>query len=232
MKKAFKLATCRSLSKGFALLLDGKTARTPMGRSFVMCSAALGEAVALEWQAQSGTVRKDTMPLTQIACIAIDLAGEQRKEIVADLLAYAETDLVCYRAGDVPALASLQEDMLDPILAWAEERFGIELKVTNGVMPVSQPVANRARLKDAMGKYDPWKLAALAASVKLLGSLVLALALIEGRIDADAAFELSHLEEVHETDKWGIEEEKEKRLHRIREEIASAGKFLMLLNVK
>src|SRR5579872_2791377 len=115
MKKAFKLATCGHLPGGYALLLDGKTARTPMGKPFVVQSAALGEAVALEWQAQGGAVRKETMPLTQTACIAIDLAVEQREEVLADLLAYAETDLICYRAGDVPALASRQKEILDPI---------------------------------------------------------------------------------------------------------------------
>ena len=229
MKKPYKLATCGQTSSGYALLLDGKPAHTPGARPFVMQHAALGRAVAEEWQSQAGAIRKEKMPLTAIASIAIDLASQQHGEVFADLLAYAETDLVCYRAGDVADLASRQKEMLDPILAWAEERFGIKLEVTDGVIPVSQPSANRARLEDAMGKYDPWKLAALAACVKPLGSLILALALVEGRIDAGAAFDLAHLEEAYGTEKWGRDEEKEARMEKLAQEIASAERFLALL---
>jgi chaperone required for assembly of F1-ATPase len=136
---------------------------------------------------------------------------------------------VCYRAGNAPALLQRQGEMLDPVLAWAKAHFGVELNVTDGVMPVSQPAANRARLKDKMNEYDHWKFAALTAGAKPLGSLILALALIEGRIDAATAFDLSHLEEAYETDKWGADEEKEKRLKRLKEEISCVEEFLMLL---
>jgi len=229
MKKLYKSVSYEKVLSGFALRFDGKPARTPAGNPFILQGEALALAVTKEWQGQGETLRKDTMPLAQLACVAIDLAGARREEVIADILPYGETDLVCYRAGDIPALAKEQAEMLDPIMAWAGGRFGITLHVTHDMMPIAQPEGNKAKLAQALSGYDDWRLAALAASVKALGSLVLALALTEGHINAEEAFHLSHLEESYETRQWGDDEEKENRMRRLKEDIAATERFLSLL---
>ena len=42
------------------------------------------------------------MPLMQLAATAIDRTGPQRDQIIKEVVGYAETDLVCYRADRPP----------------------------------------------------------------------------------------------------------------------------------
>ncbi len=229
MRKPYKIAHYESLPTGFRVLLDGKPANTPMGKPLLLQSEALAKAVAQEWQSQGETIRKETMPLTQAVCVAIDFAFERREALIADIIPYADTDLVCYRAGHIPELGLWQAEQLDPILAWVKERFGVTLHVTEDVMPVKQPAANGASLAAVLSGYDDWRLAVFAGAVKSLGSFMLALALVEGRIDAGTTFTLSHMEEIYETQKWGRDEEKEIKMASAKEEIAAVEKFLNLL---
>lgn len=229
MKRQYKLATLAQTASGFILLLDDAPARTPLGVDFVIINKQLADEIVAEWQAQGDIIRKETMPLTQLATIAIDLAEVRRSEVVADILSYADTDLVCYRAGDIPALLQRQAELLDPIIAWAHTQFDITLHITDGVMPIAQPLANKIKLAAILKHYDSWRLAALVACIKPLGSLMLALAFTHRYIDAAAAFECAHLEESYETQKWGADEEKESRMSTLKQEIASVERFLKLI---
>jgi chaperone required for assembly of F1-ATPase len=230
MKKYYESVSCRKIDEGFAVFLDAAPARTALGLPVAAPTQALGEAIAQEWQAQGDVIRKETMPLTQLASMAVDLSGH-RGAMMADILAYGDTDLICYRAGDAPGLNEQQALKLDPVIGWVEERFGIALKITDGVMPVKQPPENRMKLMAAISDFDDWQLAALAAAVKALGSLVLALAFMEGHVNGETAFALSHLEEEYETNDWGKDEEKEKRLRHLKGEIEAVERFKLLLGV-
>jgi chaperone required for assembly of F1-ATPase len=229
MKKHYKSVECRQEGPEFTILLDGNPAKTPLGTSYNISNAELAKAVAAEWAAQGDVIRKESMPLTQITCVALDIIAQRRHDVCADVLLYADTDLVCYRAGNIAELAQQQSELLDPVIAWAEERFGVAFKLADGIMPVKQPATNHAKLKAAVFDYDDWRLAALAVSVRPLGSLILALALVEGLIDARAAFQLAHLEELYETKKWGRDEEKEARMQLLEKEVIEVEKFLSFI---
>jgi chaperone required for assembly of F1-ATPase len=62
-----------------------------------------------------------------------------------------------------------------------------------------------------------------------LGSLVLALALLEGRISAEEAFEASQLDETFQIEQWGEDAEAARRRRSIREDVLSTRRFLDLL---
>ena len=61
------------------------------------------------------------------------------------------------------------------------------------------------------------------------GSLVIALALVEGRLDADAAFAASQLDESFQIEAWGEESEQADRRQALAADIAAAAQFLGLL---
>ncbi len=210
------------------LLLDAEPARTPAGNPLAFPNKELAEVVAEEWRRQK---HKDVMPLTHIAYVAIDLVATSRAAVTVDMLAYSDTDLVCYRAAHVPVLRERQENGLNPVIIWVERCFGITLITTDALMPVPQPEANRKKLEVAVASYDNWTLAALATATKLLGSVILALALIERYITAETAFQLSHLEEFYETERWGDDEEKEKKMQQIKQEVAAIESFLQMLTL-
>ena len=229
MKRFYKTAEVVAGAGGYAIALDGKPVRTPLGASLALPNEALAEAVAAEWLAQSETLRPDAMVLTAIANTAIDRIGLHRATIEAQLLRFGETDVLCYRADQPTELAARQDAMWQPVLDWAESRFGARLVTTAGIVPVGQPRESIESLGRALAGYDKYRLAALSAAVAALGSLVLGLALAEERLGADEAFALAQLEESFQNERWGEDAEAAVRRARLKEEVAAAGRVMKLL---
>jgi chaperone required for assembly of F1-ATPase len=220
---------------------------TPAQAPFVLPTPALTKAVEAEW---NGAKRFNaaTMPYTQLAFTTIDRIAPAKADVVEALMVYADTDTLCYRshgedeaggasslfeqddenAPDI-SLSQLQAEQWDPVLAWAGSRFDAIWQTTSGIMPVEQSPA----LLDAMSRYlnslDAWKLSAFCVLASGLSSLVLALAVVEGHLDARAAFMLSRLEEEAQAARWGRDEEADKRAEKMQQEILQAEEFLRLL---
>jgi len=222
MKRFYKTAEVVAGAGGYAIALDGKPVRTPLGASLALPNEALAEAVAAEWLAQSETLRPDAMVLTAIANTAIDRIGLQRAAIEAQLLRFGETDLLCYRADQQPELSARQHALWQPILDWAELRFGAALVTTTGIVPIVQPVQAMAALGEALLAYDQYRLAALSTAVAALGSLILGLALAEGRLTGAEAFALAQLEESFQNEQWGEDAEAALRRARLETEVEAA----------
>ena len=150
--------------------------RTPAGRPLAVPGSALAGAIAEEWAAQGETIDREAMPLTRLACTALDLVPERRADIVTEIAAYAETDLVCYRTDEPPALARRQAAAWQPLVDWAAERHGAHLAVTSSITPIAQAPAALEALRDAVAGEDDFALAGLGLATRSFGSLVIALA--------------------------------------------------------
>jgi chaperone required for assembly of F1-ATPase len=203
--------------------------RTPGKAALVVPSRALAEGIAGEWQAQGEEIVPALLPLTRLASTAIDLVAPRPRAIAAGIAKYAGTDLLCYRAVHPPELARRQAQIWQPHLEWVAVRYGAPLAVTAGVVPVAQARASLDALEAAVAAQRPMTLAALNLATTAMGSLVLALALAEGRIDADAAFAASQLDESWEIERWGEDSEQTKARAALRDDIALAQRFLALL---
>lgn len=193
--------------QGFTVLLDARPVRTPAKAALVLPSLAMAKAIAAEWQAQEGTVKPATMPMTRMANSAIDKVAPQFDEVAALIAAYAETDLLCHRAEAPAALAARQVAAWDPLLDWAADALAARLRVTVGIMPVRQPAASLDALAEAVRAMTNFRLAALHDLVAITGSLVLGLAVAHGRTDAATAFALSRIDEDWQAELWGRDEE-------------------------
>jgi chaperone required for assembly of F1-ATPase len=229
MRRIYKVAAAVALEEGYGVTLDGKPLRTPAKRPLVAPVAALAEAIAEEWQAQGDTVDPYTMPMTRLTSIAIDLVAPRRAEILAELVNYAGTDLVCYRADHPPELIQRQRDTWQVLVDWATLRYDAPLTVTSGILPVSQPPATLSAFAAALEAYDAMRLTALHAVTTASGSLVIALALLESRLDAGTAFAASQLDESYQIEKWGEDSEQAARRAGLREDIEAAARFATFL---
>src|SRR5690606_24662614 len=195
MKRFYKEVAVADTDQGYAVMLDGRPVRTPARKPLSLSSRALAEAIAAEWRAQGDRVDPASMPLTRLATTAIDLAAARRPAIVDEIAAYAATDLLCYRADSPAELAARQHTAWQPLLDWVAVRHGAQLAVTAGVVPRPQPSEALAALRRTVEAQDDLALVALHAATVAAGSLVLALALLDRRIDAAEAFALSQLDE-------------------------------------
>ncbi len=229
MKRVYKTADVRAEAGGFAVVLDGRAARTPARNPLVLPNAALARAIVEEWERQDKELRPEAMPLTRIAAGAIDLVGRERARIVGAVAAYAETDLVCHRAERPEALAARQAAAWNPLLDWLASRFGARLSAGAGVLPIAQPDDALASLRAAVEGFDDFALAALHAATAATGSLVIALALAEGRLDAEAAWAASRIDEAFQAEAWGEDAEAKARADALAAEVRAAARFFALL---
>ncbi|MGA8549624.1 MAG: ATP12 family protein [Stellaceae bacterium] len=229
MKRVYRKVDTISAAAGHSVALDGKPIKTPAKRPLVMPNAVLAAAIAAEWEAQETEIRPAEMPLTRLASTAIDRVAPQRPEVVRQIAGYAATDLVCYRAAHPPELAARQEAVWQPLIDWAVRRYDAPLEIAVGVIPVGQPDASLRAFAAAVAAHDDWALAALHLATGACGSLVIALALSEGRIDAAAAFAASELDESFHIDAWGEDAEQALRRRGLFGDLAAAARFLKLL---
>lgn len=231
MKRFYRKVEIVPTAAGHAVALDGKPIKTPAKLPLVMPNAALAMAIAAEWEAQETEIRPAKMPLTRLASTAIDRVAPQRREVVRQIAGYAATDLVCYRAAHPPELAERQEAVWQPLLDWAVRRYDAPLEIAVGVIPVGQPAESLRAFAAAAAEHDDWALAALHLATGASGSLVIALALAEGHLDAAAAFAASELDESFQIDAWGEDPEQALRRRGLFDDLAAAARFLLLLRV-
>jgi chaperone required for assembly of F1-ATPase len=230
MKRFYKGVTASaSPDGGYTVLLDGKAVKTPKRALLSLPNLALAEAVAEEWRGQGETLDTQTMPLTRLAFAAIDAVTPERAEIRKQVLKYAETDLLAYRAEEPPELVTRQARLWDPLLDWAAETYGARLETGCGIRHVAQPPEAISALGQALARYDEFELAALHTATTITGSLILALALTEEEVSADEAFAAATLDETFQAEKWGRDAEAEQRRERLLSELTAAERFLRLL---
>ena len=229
MKRFYKQAGVVQAAGGHGVSLDARLVKTPGKHDLIVPSLALASAMAVEWEAQQGEIRRETMPLTRLAGLTIDRSAIERDAVVRQVAHYAGTDLVCYRATHPPALAARQQAVWQPLIDWASERYAAPLMVTTGVIPTSQPAASLAAFAAVVDGHDDFALTALHAATAACGSLVIALALFEGCLDAGEAFAASHLDESFQIESWGEDGEQAKRRAALAADIAAAALFTVLL---
>ena len=214
---------------GFGIALDGRPLKTPARADLMVPSRALAEAIADEWNAAGETVDPRTMPLTGLANAAIDRVAPDAATFAAGLGHYGETDLLCYRADAPAALGERQEQVWGPLLAWARRRFDVDFEVTAGINHVAQPRATVEQLSHAVAALDAFRLAGLSPLVTIGGSLIAALAVIEGAATAEEAWDAASLDERWQLDQWGADAEAEAALANRRGDFLAAARFLELL---
>lgn len=211
------------------ILLDGRPVRTPARALLALPTGALAEAVAGEWRAQGEEIDPTAMPLTGLANAAIDRVAPDPAAFAKPLAAYAETDLLCYRAGEPPALVAAEAAAWDPLLDWARRRYDVHFELVSGVVHRPQPPAAIARLAEALAARDAFALAAFNPLVTIGGSLVAALAVAEGAITADAAFDATHLDELWQAEQWGEDWMATDRREARKRDFLAAAEFLKLV---
>lgn len=231
MKRFYKDTGVDEGEGGFRVLLDGKPMRTPAKAILVVPTRALAEAIAAEWAAvpEKAEINAAHLPLTRLAATGIDRVVTRREEVIADTAKYAASDLLCYRATGPDSLVGLQRERWDPLLAWAAERHGARLVTADGIGFVEQGAEARARLHEAVAAHGDLALSALYNLTHIAGSVVIALAVSDGRLDAAGAFTAAQTDELYQVDRWGDDPIAEKQREGVRRDIEAAARFLSLL---
>lgn len=207
---------------GFTVRNNGMVLTTPRKAPLALPSRALAEAVMEE---AARPVRERA--LSSIAATAIDIIAPDRVPMTEGLLAYAETDTLCFLAEN-GELRALQEERWHPVVGWAQRRYDCRIDVTEG-LSLAQPDATMHRLRSVLDSLSHMEMAAFSVLTQAYGSFLLALSVWEGEKSADEAFTLSRLEEEFQNARWGVDDEALRRAQALRAEALAAERFLSLL---
>ncbi len=210
MKRFWKEVTAAPQAGGWQVALDGRPLKTQGGAAQIVPTQVLAEMLAGEWRACGETIDPRSFPLRDLADFALDKITADRTGAITRLLAFAETDTLCYRADPDQPLYRHQLELWEPILTTCEARHAIRLERVSGITHRAQPAETLRRLQERLAQEDDFTLAALTTLASLAASLVTALAVLEPGADAEALFAASNAEEDWQAEKWGWEEDAER----------------------
>ena len=207
-KRFYRKAAVAGADGGFAVHLDGKAVRTPAKAPLVLPSEPAASLVAAEFEAQAEVIDPVTMPVYRLVNTAIDGVAVDPQAVLEDILRFASSDLLCYRADAPQGLVDRQNEHWDPVIDWARSSLGARFNLAEGVIHVEQPRETIAVLGAHLAtRADPFRLAALHVMTSLTGSALLALAVEQGTLGGEAAWHAAHVDEDWQAEHWGHDSE-------------------------
>jgi chaperone required for assembly of F1-ATPase len=228
-RRFYRQVAVQSHPEGWEVTLDGKILRSPAKAPLVLPGEELAHAIRAEWDAQTDRIQPQSMPMMQLASTVVDRVQPNRERVVQDIAAYGGSDLICYRAEAPQGLVQRQEEHWQSLMDWANARFDVALRSTTGIMAIEQSPQSLATFRRVIERLDPWRLTALASITTVTGSLVIALAIFDGRLTVEGAVAAAHLDELFQAEQWGVDAEALARRNGQANEIADAVRFLGLL---
>ncbi|OLP43432.1 ATP12 family chaperone protein [Rhizobium oryziradicis] len=211
-KRFYTEVTVAPAEDGFAVLLDGKTVKTPARNGLVLPTKAAAELVMAEWQAQVEVIDPGTMPITRLVNTALDAVAVSMDEVLDDIVRFSGSDLLCYRADGPQELVARQSAQWDGILTWLADRHGARFIQTSGIIHVEQPKPATDVFRRALNSYNhAFALASLHVMTSLTGSAILALAIADGHLSLEQGWDIAHLDENWTDEHWGTDSEAQAR---------------------
>jgi chaperone required for assembly of F1-ATPase len=230
MKRFYKtVAADQSDDGSFTVTLDARSLSSPAKRPLRLPTRALAEAIAAEWDARAEEIDPSSMAMMSFAATVTDRVTPQRAHVVEEIAGFGGSDLLCFLAEGPDELVARQVSRWTPWRERVETRLAIRLAVTSGVMPVRQADETLAAFRRAVDAHDDWSLAPLHTATSVTGSLMLALAVMDGDLGAEEAFELSQIDEAFQVEKWGLDREAELRRRGLLAEMRAVDRFRRLL---
>ena len=206
-RRFYEAVTLREEEQGVCVALDGRCVKSAGGRKLVLPNRPLAQALADEWQQQEEFVEFAQMPMMQFLSKVCDNSLPQPEEVRAEIVKYARSDLLCYRAPEPERLVKRQAENWGPVLKRLHKEEGIGFKVTSGIGWVEQEEGQIAKFATLLHPFTGYRLGALHEITLLSGSAILAFALARKWLSADQLWTLCHLDEDFQVEQWGADEE-------------------------
>ncbi|TPI28870.1 ATPase [Mesorhizobium sp. B3-2-1] len=229
-KRFYKEVSVAPVEAGFAVQLDGRPVRTPGKALLALPTEAAAALVAAEFAQQGETINPVTMPVMRLVNTAIDGVASDPQAVLEDILRFASSDLLCYRADAPQGLVGRQNEQWDPVIDWARTALGVRFNLAEGIIHVEQPRETIAVLGSHMAqRAEPLRLAAIHVMTSLTGSALLALAVDFGELDGEEAWAAGHVDEDWQIAQWGQDAEAVARRAARKRDMMAAVKLLEAL---
>ena len=227
-KRFYKEVGTAAVAGGFAVTLDGKTPRTPGQKPVVVPQQPLAALMAAEWAAQVEFIDPRTMPVVRLINAAIEAGEERHPALRAEIVKYAGSDLLLYRAEHPRELVAEQERIWDAALVRLARHFDIAFQPTIGIVHQPQPQPTLDRLAASLVDTSLIEAVTLNSLTGLTGSGLLAIALRDKLMDAEEVWTAAHVDEDYNIRLWGEDAEASQRRAFRRREFDAAVRLLVL----
>ena len=222
-KRFYKDVTAGPVDGGFVVTLDGRPVRTPGKKlAVVVPAAAIATAMAEEWAAQGEFIDPATMPMVRLVNSAVESGEEMIPAFREEVIKFAGSDLLLYRAESPRELVSEQELLWDNALTVLARHFGISFQPTMGIIHQAQPKATLDRLAEVLVGENLLVMTALVSITGLTGSGLLAIGLWNKLFSPDQVWKAAHVDEDYQIAQWGQDEEAADRRAKRRVEFDTA----------
>ncbi|MDX8539393.1 ATP12 family chaperone protein [Mesorhizobium abyssinicae] len=224
-KRFYKAVSLAPVEEGFAVHLDGRPVRTPGKALLALPTEKAAALVAGEFDAQGEVIDPVTMPVMRLVNTAVDGVASDPQAVLEDILRFASSDLLCYRADGPQGLVDRQNQLWDPVIDWARGALGARFLLAEGIVHVEQPRETIAVLGAHLAqRNEPLRLAAIHVMTSLTGSALLAMAVDFGELDGETAWAAAHVDEDWQIEHWGQDAEAvARRSARKRDMLAAIG---------
>ncbi|EJD46058.1 ATP12-domain-containing protein [Auricularia subglabra TFB-10046 SS5] len=231
LKRFWKDADLQEQSHAYHITLDKRPLKTPGGNVLEIpkTKRLLATMIAYEWDNQEKLIKPHALPLTSLAARAIDdmQSEKTRAEVREALLKYLDTDSICFHEEEPLGLVQLQAQHWQPLLDWARAEFDAEIRVFTGLFGSSHPPETHKKFAEVLSRLDPWQLTALERAVYSSKSLIIALALVLGRLNPEQAAQAAHVEVSSQVQRWGeVEDSHDVDFQDIRRQLGSVACLL------
>ena len=123
-------------------------------------------------------------------------------------------------------MAERKQKLWRQILDWAQQKVNVHLKTTQGIDVPEQEEEMNSRLRTFLDGLDDRQLLAFFKAALDMRSVLLAAALVKGKISAEQAFEAAFVEELWQSENWGVVEETAQRWKQLKSELKEIETFL------
>jgi chaperone required for assembly of F1-ATPase len=113
---------------------------------------------------------------------------------------YLNTDLICYRADNPEELVKRQDDIWQPWVEWFDDKYKAKLQTTSGLAALKQDDKIHEALAQHIREMDDDRFTILQMLTPASGSIILAVAFVEGDAGEDDILNSAFLEENYKYD--------------------------------
>lgn len=156
---------------------------------------------------------------------AVEEISKKRDEVIEKLLHFSLTDMLLFWS-DNKELLQYQKKLWQPVLDWVQQALKVQLKITNTINVPQQDENTGQQIREFLIGLNDKELAAFFKAALNMRSVLLAAALVKGKIGAEEAFEAAYAEEIWQAKHWGSVEEAEQKRQQLKEELLDIESFL------
>ena len=227
-KLTFKII--KSIETNYCIQINNKMAKTPNRNLIEVPTLKLAKIILKDFQIKSSKKLANIVSPIRMTNTALDKIAINNHAYIEALSLYINSDVVCYFASSPKDLVKKQNKYWLPMIKCMQDLYNINILHTSEIIAVSQSEENITKVKEILIKKSCFELSAIGVLVQLTNSIIISLALVNNKISVKDAYEISNLEEIHQSSLWGKDEEAFTRLKAISIDIKNVKKYFDAIN--